>query len=500
MKPLAVLLVGWSAERRRFLLAVGIVCLTGVLFAPMLTHDFVNLDDPVFVYQNPHLQNGITADLIRWAFTSTAYEGNWIPLTWITHAAIIHLFGMNPAFHHAASLLMHSVNVLLIFLLFDRLTLLPYRSAVVALLFALHPLHIQSVAWVAELKDLQSTFFMLLALCMYVRYRSTHSVPIYLLLLVSYAAALLSKSMVVTLPFLLLLFDWWPLGVFRFSPIRMLLVEKIPLLLLSAGTAAMTYLAHRSIGAIVIDISIPERIARSCVSYAHYVVKMLWPTNLAIFYPFDKAPPSPFLVTMAVLLLSVLTFGVIRARTTHAYLITGWLWYLLALLPVIGLVQIGDHAIADRYTYIPSIGLFAAAVWAVSDSAARIRVPSGFIVAVTVMVLVVICGVTRHELHYWNNTFTLLGRAIAVTENNWLAFNNLGQAYLNAGRIDDALRCFEESVKAKPDYTVSLVNLGALLAVKNRPSEAVDVLQQALRREPGNEKARLLLESLSQIR
>lgn len=496
MKPLTDFLSGLSNERRRLLLAIGVVILTAILFSPILTHEFVNLDDPVFVSRNPHVLHGITANLFRWAFTSTAYEGNWIPLTWVVHAAIIHLFGVNPAFHHAASLLLHTLNGLLIFLLFDRLTRHPYRSAVVALLFAIHPLHVQSVAWAAELKDLQSTFFMLLTIWVYLRYRSSRSVPTYLLLLVCYAAALLSKSMVVTLPLLLLLLDWWPLGVLRSGALRMLLLEKIPLLLISAVATEITYSAHQSIGAIVSDISIPERISRSFISYIHYMLKIFFPVDLAVFYPFDNTPPSPFMITMAAVLLSVLTIATIRARQTHPYLIMGWFWYLLALLPVIGLVQIGDHSIADRYTYIPSIGFFVAAVWAVSDYVARFRVPSGFIASVTMVLLLAMAAVTGQELQYWNDTFTLLGRAIEVTEGNWLAFNNLGQAYLSIGRVDEALSCFEESLKAKPDYSVALVNLAALLALKNRNEEAVEALEQALRINPRDEKARLLLMTL----
>lgn len=483
-------------------LPAAIVLITLAVFSPVLRHDFVNLDDPVIVYANPHIQSGVTFEAIRWAFTS-GYESNWIPLSWISHMMDIQLFGLEPAWHHLVNVLLHVASSVLLFLFLKRATGTPLRSAVVAVLFALHPLHVESVAWVAERKDVLSAFFWMLTVYAYIYYTEKPVLSRYLSVLGLFLLGLLSKPMVVTLPVVLLLLDWWPLGRFvsaatgdsgllSTSPAR-LFAEKVPFFVLSAGSSTITYLVQQSAGEIVTGLTFLEKASRACISYVEYIYKMIWPVKLAVFYPFVESPPSNAMVLFSVFALVLVTGVAFWKRRRYPFLITGWLWYVVALLPVIGLVHIGQHSIADRYSYIPLIGLFVFIVWGSASFMRKWPVDDVVWGIVLAAALAVMIALTSTQLRYWKNTVTLLTHAIEVTENNWLALNNLGLAYFNTGRVDEALWLFSEAVKAKPSYVRALLNLGAAYSMKNDFAAAKYAFIRVLQFEPENEKAHLSL-------
>ncbi|HIJ96081.1 MAG TPA: tetratricopeptide repeat protein [Desulfuromonadales bacterium] len=484
----------------------AIALVTLAVFSPVLWHEFVNFDDSIIIYANPHIKSGVTFNSLYWAFT-TVYETNWIPLTWISHMLDVQMFGMHAAGHHLTSVLFHVTNSVLLFLFFNKATRAPYRSAAVAFLFALHPLHVQSVAWAAERKDVLSAFFWLLTLNAYLGYSEKRSMARYVTVILLFCLGLLSKPMIVTLPAVLLLIDWWPLGRYTDAPdgsvipartVVSLFLEKIPFFLLSAGTALITVLAQRNSGGIVTDYTFLERLSRIDVSYIEYLEKTFWPGRLSVFYPFVGTPPSSLLVAGSLLALLLILMTVVLSRKRYPFLVTGWLWYVVTLLPVIGLIQVGDHSIADRYTYLPLIGIFVMMVWGVSQLAEGWRLPRNVLGITSALLLAGMICVTSLEISHWKNSFTLLSHAVEVTEKNWLALNNLGQAYLNVGRVDDALWCFSEAVKAKPSSVLALVNLGALYVFKQEYDRARLVLSQALNYEPNNEKAKLLLAVMAQ--
>lgn len=479
----------------------GIALATLAVFSPVLWHDFVNLDDPVVVYENAHVRAGLTLEGIRWAFTSD-FVTNWVPLTMVSHMLDVQLFGMNPAGHHLSSVLFHILSSVLLFLTLSRATAAPFCSAAVALLFALHPLQVESVAWIAERKDVLSAFFWMLTLYAYCRYVARPSAGKYLAVLGTFSLGLLAKPMVVTLPVVLLLCDWWPLGRFTsevggphttWRRNARLLVEKLPFFGLSAGVSFVTYLLKQTGGEIVTDFSLPVRIGRAFVIYGAYIGKMLWPSKLAVFYPVAESAPAGVAVVVSLLLILLLSWLVFKAKIRYPFLLTGWFWYLVALLPVIGIIQSGASTFADRYTYLPLIGIAIIMVWAGRAIVERWSISRPWAGMIAAGVLTGMIFVTSLQLRHWKDSFTLLTHAIEVTDNNWLALNNLGQAYLNKGRVDDAIWFFNESVKAKPSYVIALVNLGALYSMRNEPARAIDVLWRAVQFEPGNEKARLLL-------
>lgn len=489
-----------------FYLVCTLILITVAVFSPALWHEFVNLDDSVMVYENPYIRSGVTIEAIRWAFASE-YVSNWVPLTMISHMLDVQLFGMNPIGHHAVNVLFHVASSVVLFLFLRRATSSPLKSAAVTFLFALHPLQVESVAWVAERKDVLSTFFWMLTLYFYAVYCSKAGIARYLVVLVFFTLGLLSKPMNVTLPVILLLLDWWPLcryesdiggsGSFM-SRFTGFFVEKIPLFVLSACLSVITYFVKQKQGEIVTDYSFMERVGRAFISYIEYIYKTLWPTKLAVYYPDSgNFPPAIFVVSM-ILVFLLITIFVIIARKRSPYLITGWAWYVVALLPVIGLIQSGACVFADRYTYIPIIGLFVMIVWGGTQLMESWKTRQEILISVLLVVFAGVITITSLQLKHWKNSFTLLSHAVEVTENNWLALNNLGQAYLKIGRVDDAVWYFTEAITAKPSYVTALVNLAALYEVKNEQLKAREVLLRALQIEPGNEKARLLLSLLPQ--
>lgn len=360
---------------------------TLALYYPALQNGFVNYDDPAYVTSNPHVQQGLTKRSVAWAFSSTA-EANWHPLTWLSHMLDVQLFGLRPAGHHAQSVLWHAVNVVLLFLLLAKATGFLGRSAVVAALFAVHPLNVESVAWVSERKTVLCTFFLLLALAAYGWYVKRPRASLYLLVALLFALGLMAKPMLITLPFLLLILDFWPLERFPQTPLNKLVIEKIPLLALSAASAAITLYAQRAGGAVGSTQLLPlaMRVKNAIYSYLIYLDKTLWPARLAVFYPHPEGALSLWKVAGAAVILIAITIAFQHFRESR-YLLLSWLWFLITLAPVIGIVQVGRQAWADRYAYIPLWGLFVIGVWLVAEIAARISLSRTAQVAIASAVL-----------------------------------------------------------------------------------------------------------------
>lgn len=479
-------------------LLLVIVLIPLAVFSPVAWHDFINFDDDVFVYANPYIQAGLTLDSIRWAFT-TAYEVNWIPLTWISHMVDVQLFGMNPAGHHIVNVLFHMANCALLFMFLKRATGASWRSAAVAVLFAVHPLHVESVAWVAERKDVLSTFFGMLTLYAYTRYSEKPDLKRYVATLILFFLGLLSKPMLVTMPVVLLFLDRWPLertaiaaeGHFasRRTSYSRLLIEKIPFFILSVCSSIITYQAQQTEGELYQGYTLLSRAGKAGIAYITYLQKMVWPVKLAVLYPFSKYPPSSAKILIAAALLMLITAAVILLRKRSPYMVTGWAWYVVTLLPVIGLIQIGQHSIADRYTYVPLIGMFVVVSWGIPQFVDGWKSRRVILSCLSVVLLAAMIIVTSMQLKHWKNGFTIFTHAVEVTENNWVAHNNLGYLYLGEGKTDDAIWHFRESLKTKPSYTLALLNLGIAHTARNEIDLAYESFKGVLQFDPGNPQA-----------
>ena len=462
---------------------VGLLLLLGTLalYYPALQNGFVNYDDPAYVTSNFHVQQGLTSRSVAWAFTSTA-EANWHPLTWISHMLDVQLFGLRPAGHHAQSVLWHAVNVVLLFLLLAKATGFVGRSALVAGLFAVHPLNVESVAWVAERKTVLCTFFFLLALGAYGWYVKRPRAVRYLLVALLFALGLMAKPMAITFPFALLLIDFWPLQRFPETSISQLALEKIPLLALSAASAAITLYAQRAGGAVGSTELLPlaMRVKNAIYSYLIYVEKALWPSRLAVFYPHPEDLLALWKVLGAAAVLAAVTalFWHFRERR---YLLLGWLWFLGTLAPVIGIVQVGRQAWADRYAYLPLWGLFVIGVWLVSEGAARISLSRAAQAAIASAVLLGYSVAAHSQIEYWRDSYRLFAHTIQVTDANPIAEGNLGSALMEMQRPDLAVPHLERAVRLMPTLSTAHYNLGTLLQRQNELDRALQEYQLALK-------------------
>jgi Tfp pilus assembly protein PilF len=478
------------------LLALG----TLVVFLPVARFGFVNFDDPDYVTGNPVIQNGLTAAGVAWAFG--CHAANWIPLTWLAHMTDCALFGVNPAAHHFVNALFHAANAALLFGLLFRLTGKIWPSALVAALFAWHPLHVESVAWVSERKDTLSTFFALLALLGYAKFARENSRRGYWLALAAFAGSLMAKQMYVTLPCLLLLLDFWPLRrisslEFQVSNLRAagkLVAEKIPFFLLVVPACVATCLAQRGAMATLERVPFPLRLENSLVSYAGYLGKIFCPTKLAFFYPLTPAPPAT--VAAAGLLLAALTIGAWRLRRNFPCVLTGWLWFLGALVPVIGLVQVGEQAMADRYSYFPAVGIFIAVVFAAAELANRFPPAKKFFAAISVVLVVACVTLTEIQMQTWRDDEALFAHALAVTRDNEIAHLNLGVVYEKRGRLDDALREYRAALALNPRREHTHNNLGDLLDLTGQPHAALAEYLAALKLNPNSVATHLNLGTL----
>ena len=476
-----------SVAKWRLPLALLLIAVVTIaVYWPVLQNGFIDFDDDDYVTMNMVVRQGLTLKGFFWAFT-TFHAGNWHPLTWLSHMLDVELFGLNPLGHHASNLLLHTVNSLLLCALLYRLTGFIGRSLIVALLFALHPLHVESVAWIAERKDLLSTLFWLLTMGAYIRYARTPSLGRYLPVFLLLALGLLAKQMLVTLPLILLLMDYWPLNRQEKGGIRLLLIEKLPLLALSGAASLVILRAHASVRALfqLDGGSILLHGGNAFISYIKYIGMMFWPTDLALFYPFQSAAVTPLKVAGAIALLTGMTSVVLLQRKSRPYLLFGWFWYLITLIPVIGFVRVGGQALADRYTYIPLIGLFMIVVW----GGAELEVKGRFglraaIAGVATIVIALLSLLTVAQIRTWVNSYELFDHALAVVEGNWLAHNNMGIFLSQHNRNDEALRHFRESVRLNPDGAVGFRNLGNAYQMAGNSSEAMAAFCEAVRLNP----------------
>ena len=473
-----------SPEKRNVILCLLLVVATLALYNPVNRHPFVNYDDDRYVVDNPHVHNGLGLDTITWAFTSTD-QANWHPVTWLAHAVDYSLFHQNPAGYHFTSLVIHAANAVLLFLLLAYATGRIGPSLLVALLFAVHPINVESVAWVAELKNVLSTFFFLAGMGAYGWYARKPHWTRYLAVAGAFVLGLMSKPMVITFPFVLLLLDYWPLVRIEGGPLNSLrlpqfsrsrlLAEKIPLLALSAASAVITMQAQQTGGAVrsTAQFSFGVRLENAVVAYAMYLWKMIWPSHLAPIYPHPGNSLAAWQVAVSFLLLLAVTGAVLKFRARR-YLLTGWLWFLGTLVPVIGLVQVGDQAMADRYAYIPLIGIFVMIAWTASDLAASRKLGLAMRVVPAACILLALSFVTRRQLDYWSNNYDLWTHAVAVTDRNFIAQDNLGGALLLLGKPDKAYAHFQAAADINPLDPMSRSNLGAYLQEHGRLPEAIE--------------------------
>jgi hypothetical protein len=486
------------SERRSWLplgLAAALCVVTIGVYAPVVQHEFVLWDDPDYVLENATVLQGLRFDGIARAFSST-HAANWHPLTWMSHMLDVELFGTNPAGHHATNLLLHLFNTLLLWTCFARTTGRTCLSAVVAGLFALHPLHVESVAWVAERKDLLSTLFWLLTILAWVGYSRSGGPLRYLAALLLAACALMAKPMAITLPLTLLLFEYWPLGRLRIGPrggnLGRLVMEKLPFFCLSAASAAITLWAQRSAGAMAAAdmVPLPLRLANASVAYGIYLWKATWPSGLAALYPHPNlvggTPLAAWQVVASLLVLVAAT--VVALRAGRAYLGTGWLWYLITLIPVIGIVQVGEQGWADRYTYVPLIGIFAAVAWGGAEVGERVMGDQRWRRVLQIALAVTVLGgcacASRVQLAYWRDTESLFTRAISVGSETSTIHDNLGTALADQGRLDEAIRPHLRAIELAPSSWRAHYNLGNALQRLGRWELAVHHYRQALLLEP----------------
>jgi Tfp pilus assembly protein PilF len=525
---------GWEGRLRSpYVTCLLLALVTFLVFGSVASNDFVNYDDPDYVTANAHVQSGLTLSNIIWAFT-TGHASNWHPMTWLSHMVDGQLFGLRPGPQHFVNLAFHIANTLLLFLVLRRMTNAHWRSAMVAALFALHPLHVESVAWISERKDVLSTLFFLLTLGAYVRYtessapsesvsRVTHvtaeaspkadhapgfrcQAAWYLLSLFLFALGLMSKPMLVTLPFVLVLLDYWPLqrvsfsipadklvhasrithqtSLSRLSPFR-LLFDKLPLLALSLASCIVTFIVQQRGGAVSTSLPFGGRIANALVSCGRYLGKTFWPTDLSVLYPHPGHWPLWQVIASAGLVISISAAAVWQLRA-GPWLAVGWFWFLGTLVPVLGLVQVGIQSMADRYTYIPLIGLFIALVWGCSEPLPAWPRRARALAAAAALVLVTCALLTIRQVQFWRNSEILFRRAVAVTTNNFLAYNNLGFYLSGRGKPLDAMTNYLKSLEINPLYDDALNNMGYALAGLRRFPEAITYYERALKISPNH--------------
>ena len=472
---------------RRLLICIFLAVVTFAVYLPVHNYEFLHYDDDVYVTNNTEVKSGLSWQGVEWAFT-TERGANWHPLTWLSLMLDCQLFGVKSGPMHIVNVLFHVANTILLFLVLARMTKGVWQSVFIAGLFALHPLHVESVAWVAERKDVLSTLFWLLTMLAYARYAERPSAGRYVAVLVLFVTGLLAKPMLVTLPFVLLLLDYWPLGRFfnpRFSTVRLLL-EKVPLVVLSAASSVITFIAQREAGSVlsIHTIFFEERVINAIISYISYIGKMFWPVRLAVLYPHpvNRIPAAEALICAAILMLiTVLCVYYVRR---HKYLFVGWLWYLGTLVPVIGIVQVGSQAMADRYTYIPLIGIFVI----ITLGAAELlqKMPSRkIILGVLAGVSLSACAVvTSHQLKYWKDSLTLFEHTLAVTEGNYLMHNNYANVLSGLGRQAEAASHLAEALRFLPNSPEIHNNYGNVLRETGKLDEAIEQYKVALKLNP----------------
>jgi tetratricopeptide (TPR) repeat protein len=497
-----------SPQRQQLLLTVLLIAATVALYYPAEGHPFVNFDDNLYVIENVHVTSGLRWETVKWAF-STFDEGNWHPLTWLSHAADCQLYGLNPAGHHETNLILHVLNVVLLFWVLQQATGYVGRSAMVAALFGLHPINVETVVWIAERKNLLSMMFFVLALGAYRRYALKPEVGRYAVVAVMFALGLMAKPQVITFPCILLLWDYWPLQ--RGSGMKpeaadptgrsfsQLLVEKLPLFVLSALSAVITVKAQRA-GHAFRMYPLSVRLENAIVAYASYIKKAFWPVDLAPMYPHPGDSIAKWQVLTALLLLLAVTVLAFRSsllalrqksdianaeqRTANGAVLVGWFWFLGTLVPMIGLVQVGTQAMADRYAYLPFIGLFIMVCWGVGQWAGQRHVSLAWQRGAGVAVLLALAWAAHQQITYWEDNVTLWTRALLVTRNNWVAEDNLGGALMEQGKLDAAISHFRAAAAIYPGDPVSHLDIGFYEQEHKNLPQAMEQYQEVLKLTP----------------
>jgi tetratricopeptide (TPR) repeat protein len=492
-----------SSSRVRFEFVISLFLILAILVVYYQTknYDFVLLDDDVYITHNPFVAGGWSSENIKWAF-SNSHGGFWIPLTWLTYIIDSQLHGLNAGYYHITNLIFHILNSLLLFFIFRQMTGDIWQSGFIAALFAVHPVHVESVAWVSERKDLLFAFFWLLTMWSYLHYVKRPSTRRYSLVILLFVAGLMSKPMIVTLPFVLLLCDYWPLKRFQLKKypqadaiypkisVPKMILEKVPLIILSIGASVLTFLQQQAHGAVssLENSPINLRMANVLVSYVKYLAKMVWPHDLTAIYPF---PPSiPFWhVAGACLLLAFIFLLAIKHFTRRPYLAIGWLWFVGTLVPVIGIIKIGSHAMADRYTYMPFIGLYIVIAWGVPEILSQFRYKKVVLVSAAVALIAGLMLTAKIQTSYWANSIRLFTHAIEVTQDNFLAHRNLGLALSYRGELDKAFWHFKQALRINPKSARSYNDIGTYLMLKGKYDDSIGYFKKALFFQPNFSKA-----------
>ena len=490
---------GSQQPGRTLLPVLFFVLLVLLPYGQVWQHEFVRFDDYEYIVENPIVREGLSWEGTKWALT-TYHQANWHPLTWLSHMVDCQLFGLEPGWHHIINVMFHALNAVLLFVCLRFMTKAFWPSLLVAALFAVHPLRVESVAWAAERKDVLAGLFWMLTMLAYGRYARRPRLGRYALVFVCLGLGLMAKPMLVTLPFVLLLLDIWPLGRLDLTGRRsvaaaralVLLREKLPLMALAAASSLVTWLAQQSGGAFekLEGLSLSSRFANALVAYVAYLWKTVWPRDLAFYYPHPaivSTDPLSSLIGPAVgagLLLALLTFLVSRSATRRPYLVVGWLWYLGTLLPVIGLFQVGNQSMADRYAYLPLVGIYILVAWGARDLTARWR-RGRFVLAIPFLVLLpILSAVTWVQVGYWRNSLTLFQHALDATTDNYVAHNNLGNVFTRQGDLGQAAAHYEQALRIKPDLPEAQNNLGNALVGQGDPARAVAHYEEAIRLRP----------------
>ena len=492
-----------SHQRLSLMISMFLILAIIIVYGQVGSFDFVHWDDGLYVTENPHVQKGLSKEGFIWAF-KTSRGGSWHPLTWLSHMVDCELYGLNPAGHHYTNILFHTANTLILFFILFRMTGALWKSAFVAVLFAVHPLHVESVAWVSERKDVLSTFFGLLTIGAYDYYIKTPSFKRYLLVFIFLMLGLMAKPMLVTFPFVLLLLDFWPLNRIQlkhhYRPqsgkstgngskgIYPLIVEKIPLFILTVIFCVITFFAQKSGGAVVPFDKLPlkERIANALISYVSYVIKAIWPQKLAYFYPYSINTFSAWQICGAALLIFGAVVGTMYLSRKYLYVSVGLFWYLGTLVPVIGLVQVSGQAMADRYTYIPLIGLFIVVAWGVPDILKRWRYHKIFLGASVIVVLSALTTSAFIQTRHWKNSIALFENAVKVTDNNYHALNNLVTALVDKKKYNKAYDDLSRALKMNPKREDLRMNFANVLFLEGKPDEAISQYQRILQTDSKN--------------
>ncbi len=482
-----------------FLLLIALAVVTFSVYSQVGNNPFLNFDDDIYVTNNQHVAGGITASNIIWAFTAIE-ANNWHPVTWLSHISDVELFGMNPRGHHYTSVVLHTISALLVLLLFFRLTGALWQSAFVAAMFSLHPLHVESVAWVAERKDVLSAMFCFLTLIFYSEYVSRKKTSLYIISLLTFLLGLMSKSMLVTIPIIMLLLDYWPLNRYRYNDRQGLqqtlltlsthIKEKIPFFVFSLLSAFITIYAQYKGGAMasLTSFSFRLRSENALITYLKYIEKIIWPHDLAILYPFPSSIPA-WQVICSLLILLTISITAIRNWREYPYIAAGWFWFLITLAPVIGIIQVGGQSMADRYTYIPATGLFIIVAWGASDLTKRLKHQESVLALLAAMALVTVTVLTWQQLDYWRDNISLFRHTLQVTTGNSVIHYNLGHTLHDKGDLDGAILEYKEALRINPNNTDAHFNLGLALQKKGNLDDSIREYRMTLQLKPDDTEA-----------